>query len=215
MLLALGVLAGVVHARDEGPGQVVDAAMVDGSALLMTSHHGFVADGWWAPQRESNLLDGAAPFYSVYETADREHVAVGALEPRFFAALVEGLGLDPTAVGDQHDRSGWPAMRALFAERFSTSSRDEWATRFEGSDACVAPVLSMTEAPDHPQNRHRETFVEVDGVTQPAPAPRFSRSPARIDGPPALPGADTDSLLSAAGFSHEEIGMLRSSGAVS
>lgn len=214
MLLAIGVLAGMIHARTTGEGQVVDAAMVDGAALLMASHHGFMADGWWRPQRYSNLLDGAAPFYTVYETADGGHMAVGALEPGFFMVLVDRLGLTPEEVGEQHDRDGWPAMRELFAARFATRSRDEWAAHFDGTDACVAPVLSMAEAGHHPHYLARETFVEVDGVPQPGPAPRFSASPAWIDGPPSRPGSDTDRVLSEAGFSPSEISKLRDSGAI-
>lgn len=214
MLLAMGLLAAIIHARSSGEGQVVDAAMVDGSALLMASHHGFLADGWWVPERASNLLDGAAPFYTTYETSDGGHVAVGALEPQFFAALLDGLGLSAEDVGAQNDRERWPAMRDLFAARFKTRTRDEWATHFHGTDACVAPVLSMSEAADHPHNSYRGTFLEVEGVSQPAPAPRFSKTPAGVDRGPSDPGADTDAVLSAAGFRDEEIGRLRESGAI-
>jgi alpha-methylacyl-CoA racemase len=214
MLLVVGVLAGILNARATGVGQVVDAAMTDGSALLSTSHHGYMADGWWAPRRESNLLDGAAPFYSVYETSDGGHVAVGALEPQFFTALLAGLGLDMEHVGAQNDREVWPAMRALFSQRFRTRTRDEWAEHFAGTDACVAPVLSMAEAPHHPHNRSRETFVDVDGVTQPAPAPRFSETPARISHGPVAPGVDTDTVLAGLGYNEAEIGKLHHSGAV-
>lgn len=213
MLAAVGVLAGIIHARQTGEGQVVDAAMVDGSALLMTSHHGFVADGWWHPGREANLLDGAAPFYSTYETADGGHVAVGALEPQFFAELLKGLDIDPGDVV-QYDRGGWAGMRSLFAKRFAARTRDEWAAHFFGTDACVVPVLSMAEASEHAHLRARGTFVEVDGVSQPAPAPRFSGSPPQVDRPPPLPGADTDDVLARAGLNPEEIVRLRSSGAV-
>lgn len=215
MLLALGVLAGTLHSRATGAGQVVDAAMVDGSALLMASHHGFMADGWWSPERASNLLDGGAPFYTTYATSDGGHMAVGALEPQFFTALCAGLDLTPDQVGHQNDRDAWPTMRRLFADRFSTRTRDEWSSHFAETDACVAPVLSMAETRDHPHIRSRGTFVDVDGVTQPAPAPRFSDSVAEIDRPPPLPGADTDGVLAAAGFSPSEIGKLRESGAVS
>ena len=214
MLLALGVIAGVLHARESGQGQVVDAAMVDGSALLTASHHGFLADGWWRPQRQSNLLDGAAPFYTTYRTSDGEHVAVGALEPQFFAALLEGLGLTPEEVGSQNDRGAWPTMREKFASIFATMTRDQWATHFHGTDACVAPVLSLTEAPTHPHNLARSTFPEVDGLIQPGPAPRFSvTEPALVRGP-VEPGEHTDDILSALGYSEGEIGTLRSSGSV-
>lgn len=214
MLLAVGLLAAIIHARSSGEGQVVDAAMVDGSALLMASHHGFLADGWWVPERASNLLDGAAPFYTTYEASDGGHVAVGALEPQFFAALLDGLGLSPEEVGSQNDRERWPAMRDLFAARFKTRARDEWAAHFAGTDACVVPVLSMSEAAHHPHNSDRGTFLEVEGVSQPAPAPRFSKTPADIDRGPPDPGADTAAVLAAAGFSDREIGRLRESGAI-
>jgi alpha-methylacyl-CoA racemase len=214
MLLALGVLAALHHAGSTGDGQVVDAAMVDGSALLMASHHGYLADGWWQPERESNLLDGAAPFYTTYETADGGHMAVGALEPPFFAALLRGLDVDPGAVGDQSDRERWPEMRETFAARFATRTRNEWADHFAGSDACVAPVLSMVEAPNNSHNTERGTFLTVAGVIQPAPAPRFSSTPSEIGGPPPLVGEDTDAVAVAAGFSREEIGKLRESGAI-
>lgn len=215
MLLALGVMAALLHARETGEGQVVDAAMLDGAALLTTSHHGLIAEGIWAAnRRESNLLDGGAPFYAAYETSDGRHMAVGALEPQFYAELLDGLGLEPGDLPAQTDHSGWPALRDLFAEKFLERTRDEWADHFEGTDACVAPVLSMEEAPNHPHNRSRGTFVEVADVTQPAPAPRFSTTPAAISGGPSVPGADTDSILDQLGYSSSQIGMLRSTGAV-
>jgi alpha-methylacyl-CoA racemase len=214
MLLAIGVLAAVIHARGSGEGQVVDAAMVDGSALLMASHHGYLADGWWRDARDANLLDGAAPFYSTYRTADGGHVAVGALEPQFFAELLRGLGLNPDDLGAQNDRDGWPEMRRVFAEQFEKRTRDQWAAHFDGTDACVVPVLSMTEAPEHHHNRKRGTFVEIDGVAQPAPAPRFSATPAEIDRPPAAPGSNTNEVAAAAGFSESQIVKLRESGAI-
>jgi len=214
MLLALGVLAAIIHARATGEGQVVDAAMVDGSALLMASHHGYLADGWWRDERASNLLDGTAPFYSTYRAADGGHVAVGALEPQFFAELLAGLGLAPDEVGPQNDREGWPEMRRVFAKQFGGRTRDEWAAHFEGTDACVAPVLSMTEAPGHHHNRERGTFVEIDGVVQPGPAPRFSVTPPGIGRAPTAPGNDTDRVATAAGFNKEQIVKLRESGAI-
>lgn len=214
MLLAVGILSALLHVNSGGPGQVVDAAMIDGSALLMASHHGYLADGWWVGEREANLLDGAAPFYTTYETADGHHMAVGALEPAFFEALLRGLDLSAEEVGPQHDREQWPRMHRLFAQRFRSATRAEWAERFDGTDACVAPVLSMIEAPEHPHIAARGTFVEVGGVRQPAPAPRFSVTAAEIDNPPPDRGADTDAVLGRAGFSLEEIGKLRVSGAI-
>jgi alpha-methylacyl-CoA racemase len=214
MLVALGVLAAIIHARTSGEGQVVDAAMVDGSALLMASHHGYLAEGWWRPERGSNLLDGAAPFYCTYRTADGRHMAVGALEPHFFSELLAGLDLNPEDVGPQNDREHWPEMRWIFAQRFQQRTRDEWAAHFQDSDACVAPVLSMSEAPRHPHNIERETFVEVDGVVQPGPAPRFSATPPEVGPPPGTPGKDTDEVVAAAGFSQAQIVKLRESGAI-
>lgn len=214
MLLAVGVLAALVRAKATGAGQVVDAAMIDGSALLTTSHHGYLAEGWWRDSRSSNLLDGGAPFYSVYETEDGRHVAVGALEPQFFAALLQGLGLESDEIPAQTDRERWPEMRRVLSDRFAAGTRDHWAEVFAGSDACVAPVLSMAEAADHPHNRSRGTFVEVDGVVQPAPAPRFSETPTGLRSGPVTPGSDTDVVLSDLGYTEDEVGKLRDSGAV-
>ena len=215
MLLAFGVMAARIHALETGEGQIVDAAMLDGAALLTTSHHGLIAEGIWAAsRRESNPLDGGAPFYSTYETSDGRHMAVGALEPQFYAELLDGLGLEPGDLPAQTDRSGWPALRDVFSAKFLERTRDEWTSHFEGTDACVAPVLSMEEAPNHPHNRSRGTFVEVADVTQPAPAPRFSTTPAATSGGPSVPGADTDSILGQLGYSSRQIGMLRSTGAV-
>ncbi|MFQ5523749.1 MAG: CaiB/BaiF CoA transferase family protein [Acidimicrobiia bacterium] len=214
MLLAAGVLAALVQAQATGKGQVIDAAMVDGSALLAVSHHGHMAEGWWEDRRESNLLDGAAPFYTTYETKDGRHVAVGALEPQFFDELVRLLDLDPDSLPPQMDRERWPEMHRLFAARFAARTRDEWAEHFAGSDACVAPVLSLSEAPHHPHNRTRGTFIELEGVIQPGPAPRFSVTPTSVDSGPVAPGADTEAILDELGYQPEEIGMLRGSGAV-
>ncbi len=215
MLLALGVMAALVHARESNEGQIVDAAMVDGSALLTTSHHGLIAEGVWASaQRESNPLDGGAPFYATYRTSDGRHMAVGALEPRFYAKLLDRLGLEPADLPVQTDRSGWPELREVFAARFLEKTRDEWTEHFENTDACVAPVLSMEEAPGHPHNRSRETFIVIDDVTQPAPAPRFSTTVPTVSSGPSVPGADTDTILDQLGYSSRKISMLRSSGAV-
>ncbi|MFF5081483.1 CaiB/BaiF CoA transferase family protein [Actinoplanes sp. NPDC000266] len=179
MLLAVGVLAALLERSRSGRGQVVDAAMVDGSALLMTFVHGMAAIGQWGTARGENLLDGGAPFYDTYETSDGAFMAVGALEPPFYQALLDGLGLSSSDLPHQYDKSGWPTLRARFAAAFAARSRDEWTTVFTGSDACVAPVLSPFEAPDHPHNAERDTFITVDGVSQPAPAPRFSRTAAK------------------------------------
>ena len=214
MFLAVGLLAAVLHARETGEGQVVDAAMIDGSALLTTAMHGHIAEGWWTAGREANLLDGGAPFYAVYETADSGHVAVGALEPQFFAALLEGLEIDPESLPAQGDREGWPMIKTALASKFVLRSRDEWAERFAAIDACVAPVLDVTVAPSHPHNKARKVFIEVDGVSQPAPGPRFSATPVSDPAGPGYPGQDTDFLLERLGYSETEISMLRRVGAV-
>jgi alpha-methylacyl-CoA racemase len=191
MLLAVGVLAALVERARSGRGQVVDAAMVDGAGLLTAFLHGAVASGLWPGRRGSNLLDGGAPFYDTYATADGGYVAVGAIEPQFYAALLAGLGLDPAALPAQHDMSGWPLLRKSFAAAFASRSRDEWAAVFSGVDACVAPVLSPSEAPSSPQAQARGSFVSVDGLVQPAPAPRFSRTPAAAPEPPAPTTVDS------------------------
>ncbi|MCM4080198.1 CaiB/BaiF CoA transferase family protein [Paractinoplanes hotanensis] len=185
MLLAVGVLAALLERTRSGLGQVVDAAMVDGSALLTTFLHGMIGGGAWPGGRGANLLDGGAPFYDTYETADGGFMAVGALEPPFYQALLSGLGLQDEELPGRDDQSGWPELRDRFASRFASRSRDEWTEVFAGLDACVAPVLSPAEAPAHPHNRARRTFLDVAGVTQPAPAPRFGRTPAREPQPPA------------------------------
>jgi alpha-methylacyl-CoA racemase len=178
VFLALGAVAALVHARATGEGQVVDAAIVDGTAVLTTMLHGMLAGGSWLDRRGANLLDTGAPFYDVYRCADGEFVAVGALEPQFYAALVEGLGLE--GLPDRDDPRSWPALRAAFVEGFASRTRAEWWAVFQGTDACVAPVWSLTEATTDPHNTAREVFVEVDGVPQPNAAPRFSRTPGTV-----------------------------------
>jgi alpha-methylacyl-CoA racemase len=214
MLLALGVVAALLEAARSGRGQVVDAAMVDGAALLTTQFHELLAAGLWREERGANLLDGGAPFYAVYETADGRHLAVGALEPQFWAELVERLGLDPADLPAQLDRDGWPQLRERLAALFRTRTRDEWCELLAGTDACVAPVLGLGEAPAHVHNRARGTFVEVGGVVQPAPAPRFSRTPPDPPRPPARPGAHTDQALADWGVAPDEVARLRAAGAV-
>ena len=227
MLLALGVLAALLERERSGLGQVIDAAMVDGSALLTSFLYGLRAAGAWQDERGTNLLDGGAPFYDTYQTADGRYVAVGALEPKFYAALLAGLGLagakpadaGPGETGDvslpgQYDRAGWPVLRARLAEAFLGRTQAEWAEVFAGTDACVAPVLGPALAPAHPHNAERGTFIEVGGVVQPAPAPRFGRTPAGRPQPPPRPGADTDAVLTGLGYSAAQITALRASGAV-
>jgi alpha-methylacyl-CoA racemase len=214
MLLALGILAALVERDRSGLGQVVDAAMVDGSALLTSFLYGLRAAGLWQDARGTNLLDGGAPFYDTYATADGRYVAVGALEPAFYAELLAGLGLAGAGLPGQHDRAGWPELRATFAAAFGQRTRDEWAQVFAGSDACVAPVLGPGEAPGHPHNQARAVFTEVGGLVQPSPAPRFGRTPAGPPRPPARPGADTGDVLAGLGRTRQEIADLRARGVV-
>jgi alpha-methylacyl-CoA racemase len=215
MLLAFGVACALTEAQRSGKGQVVDAAMVDGAAVLMTMIHAFRAMGIWEDRRGSNLLDTGAYFYETYETKDGKYVSIGSLERQFYEVLLDKLGLtDDPSVPRQHDKAEWPAMKERFAEIFHTKTRDEWCEIFEGTDACFAPVLSMSEAPHHPHNQHRGTFVERNGVMQPSPAPRFSRTAAEIQRPPAFPGQHTDEVLADWGFDREDIEKLRASGAV-
>jgi alpha-methylacyl-CoA racemase len=195
LYLVVGCLAALHVARSTGRGQVVDAAIVDGAAHLTTPLYGLMAAGAWFPQRNSNLLDGAAPFYDVYETADGEHMAVGALEPQFYAELLKLLGLAGEDLAAQHDVAQWPQLRARFAGVFATRTRAEWTAHFDGTDACVAPVLSLTEASEHPHLAARATFRDAFGIRQPAVAPRLSDTPGAIGGPPPQPGAHTEAVL--------------------
>ncbi|MCB2136586.1 MAG: CoA transferase, partial [Rhodobacteraceae bacterium] len=182
LYLAFGMVAALLHAEKTGQGQVVDAAITDGTAHLMAMISGMAAEGRWQDGRERNLLDGAAPFYRSYQCACGGFVAVGALEPQFWAELLALLGLDPADVPAREDEANWPELSAIIAARIAERSRDEWATLAEGTDACLAPVLTIAEAPDHPHNRARGTFVHHDGRTQPAPAPRLGLTPGAIQG---------------------------------
>ena len=193
MLLLVGVLAALWHAERTGEGQVVDAAMVDGAALLMSLFHSMSAIGMWSEEAGVNLLDSGTPFYDAYRTSDGKWLAIGCLEPQFYAEWLRICGLDSADLPGQFDLSGWPLLRERFAEVVATRTRDEWAALTDGSDACVAPVLSMSEAPAHPHLAARGTFVEVDGMVQAAPAPRFSRTPA--DSPGSVLASDRGALL--------------------
>ncbi|QCX80216.1 E-cinnamoyl-CoA:R-phenyllactate CoA transferase [Streptomyces sp. YIM 121038] len=193
LYLVVGVLAALRHAREHGTGQVVDAAIVDGAAHLATMIHGMLAAGGWQDRRGANLLDGGCPFYGTYETADGGHMAVGALEQRFYDEFVELMGLKDVADA-RGDLARWGELRAAVAARFKTRTRAEWTAVFEDSDACVAPVLSLREAPGHPHLAARGTFTEHGGLTQPAPAPRFSATPTAVRSGPARPGADTEDV---------------------
>ena len=215
MLLALGVVAGLLEAQKSGKGQVVDAAMTDGSALLLAAVVGMHGSGVWKDERGSNMLDSGSHFYDTYECADGKYVSVGSLEPQFYALLREKADLDG-AEWDDHlmRRDQWPERKAKLAEVFRTRTRDEWCEIMEGSDVCFAPVLSISEAVAHPHNRARQTFVEVEGVPQPAPAPRFSRTTVAIQGPPPKAGEHNDAVLADWGFSGERIDGLRTAGAI-
>lgn len=215
MFLAFGVVCALLEARVSGQGQVVDAAMVDGSAVLATMITGLREMGIWNDVRGTNMLDTGAHFYEVYETADGRHVSIGSIEPQFYAQLLDLLGLaDDETLPDQGDEASWPVLKERFAEVFRTRTRDEWTAIFDGSDACFSPVLSMLEAPSHPHNAERGVFTEVAGVIQPAPAPRFSRTEPVIQRPPSFPGQHTDEVLAEWGFTDERIAELRESGAI-
>jgi alpha-methylacyl-CoA racemase len=215
MLLAFGVVCAVLEARGSGGGQVVDAAMVDGSAALMAMAWGLRAMGVFDEDNlGGNVLDTGAPFYDTYETADGKFVSVGALEPQFYAELVERLGLSDEDLPAQMDRGGWPKLRERFTEVFKSKTRDEWCAVLEHTDACFAPVLTMSEATEHPHVRARGTVVELEGVQQPAPAPRFSRTPGSIQRRAAQPGQHTDAALTDWGFSDDELAKLRDAGAI-
>ncbi len=214
LLLAYGMACALLEAARSGKGQVVDAAMVDGAAALTTFIYGLRAMGLWVDERGSNLLDTGAHFYEVYETADAKHIAVGAIEPQFYSELVRLSGVDPGKLPAQMDRSRWEEGKKALAEVFLAKTRDEWCTIFDGSDACVAPVLSFAEANQHPHNVARSTFVEVDGQIQPGPAPRFSRTPGAVRRPPPEPGEHTDEVLADWGISGDEITAMRASGAI-
>ncbi|PRD64512.1 CaiB/BaiF CoA transferase family protein [Malikia granosa] len=210
MLLALGVLAGLLEARGSGRGQVVDAAMTDGAALLMSMMYTLKAMGQWQVERGSNLLDGGAHFYDTYPCRDGRWISVGAIEPQFYALLLQKTGISDPDFDAQWDRSRWPRLKAKLAQVIATRTRDEWCAIFDGTDACVAPVLDMDEAPRHPHNRSRHTFTEVGGVVQPAAAPRFSRTP---PAPPTPPRTASDpQVLLDWGFGTDELAALRQQG---
>jgi len=212
MLLGFGVLAAFIEAQRSGKGQVVDAAMVEGAGLLTTMFWGMAAANQWSDRRGENVLDSGAPWYDTYETRDGRFVAIGAIESKFYAELLQRLGLADEALPPQHDRTGWPALRARFADVVRTKTRDEWSAVFADSDACFAPILSFTEAKGHPHNVARGAHVTVGGIDQPAPAPRFSRTPGMVRGPPPERGALGREALAEWGFSALEIERLRAAG---
>ncbi len=214
MFLAFGVVCGVLEARTSGQGQVVDAAMVDGAAYLMGPMWGMRGMGTFSEERGTNLLDSGSPFYDVYETADGGWVSIGSIEPQFYAQLLERTGVRHDDLPGQMDRSGWPVLRERLTAVFKTKTRAEWTALLEGTDVCFAPVLPMSEAVAHPHLVARGTIVEHDGMDQPAPAPRFSRTRAEIQGKAPLPGQDTEAVLGEWGFAADEIAALVAAGAV-
>ena len=214
MLLAYGIVCGLLEAQRSGKGQVVDSAMVDGAATLMSMFFSFAAQGGFTDERGTNLLDGGAHFYDTYETADGKYVCIGSIEPQFYSLLVEKAGLDPDTFAPQMDSARWSDLKEKLAEVFRTKTRDQWCEIMEGTEICFAPVLSIFEAPDHPHNRARGTFVDVDGITQPAPAPRFSRTAPEIRGAAPAAGADSEDVLRGFGFSDAEIEQLTQDGSV-
>jgi len=214
LYLALGIVAALYEAKNSGQGQVVDAAMVEGAASLMSSIYGIYAAGLSNDRRGENLVDSGSHFYDVYETADGKFISIAAIEAKFYAELLQRLGLEHENLPEQMDRERWPEVSERFAKLFRTKTREEWCEILEGTDVCFAPVLSYDEAPHHPHNQERGVFVEVQGVMQPAPAPRFSRTPSQIQRPPATDGEHTEEGLVDWGFSREEVESLRQAGAI-
>lgn len=215
MLLAVGMLAAMLNAQETGKGQVVDAAMTDGSALSTTLLYGLFQSGNWTRNRQDNFLDGASHWYDTYECADGKYVSIGSIEPNFYALLLQKLGLhDDPDFAQQNDRKRWPELKKRVAEIFRSKTREEWCALLEGSDVCFAPVLDFVEAPEHPHNVARGVFTQVNGVTQPAPAPRFSKTPSTIATGPPTSGEHTADVLAAAGYSEGELEELRERGVI-
>lgn len=216
LYLALGICAALVESGRSGEGQVIDAAMTDGSASLMAMMYGFHAAGIMSTDRGTNMLDSGAHFYDVYETSDKQYVSIGSIEPQFYAILRDKLGLTDDPAWDNHmsNQADWPVLKEKLITIFKTKTRDEWCQIMEGTDICFAPVLSMAEAKDHPHNKERETIVEIDGVAQPNVAPRFSRTPSKIQGSAPVVGAHTESALKDWGFSDSDIAKLKEAEAI-
>lgn len=214
MMLALGVVAAILEARTSGRGQIVDAAMTDGSAALMAAIWGLKARGLWTNDKGTNMLDGGAHFYDAYECADGKWISLGSIEPQFYALLLEKTGITDPAFQDQHDRAQWPELKRKIAAIIKSKTREQWCAIMEGSDVCFAPILNFDEAPQHPHNKARNTFIDLEGVTQPAPAPRFSRTQCQIQGPPPVAGAHTAAVLAEAGYSASDIESFRQFGAI-
>ncbi len=214
MMLAFGVVCAILEAKNSGKGQVVDAAMTDGASVLGAMMFGFHASGMWTNDRYANMLDGGAHFYDCYECADGKFVSIGSIEPQFYALLLEKTGINDPEFEHQHDKSKWPALKQKVATVLKTKTRDEWSDIMEGTDVCFAPVLNLDEAVKHPHNVARKTFVEIEGVPQPAPAPRFSRTEATIQRPPAQAGQHTEEALKEWGLSDAEVADLRTADAI-
>lgn len=212
MMLAFGIVCALREASRSGRGQVVDAAMVEGAGVLSTMIWGMMAAGDWRDERGVNVLDSGAPWYDSYATRDGKHFAIGAIETKFYAQLLRGLGLDAATLPEQHDRAQWPRLRAAFSAAFATRDRDEWEAIFGATDACAAPVLSFAEAAAHPHARARNAHVTIDGIVQPAPAPRFSRTPATVRGGPPQRGAKGGEALREWGFDDAAIARLKAAG---
>jgi alpha-methylacyl-CoA racemase len=214
LYMVVGVLAALLEAGRSGKGQVVDTAMTDGAASLMTIFYGMLGAGQWQDERGSNVLDTGSHFYDVYETSDGKHVSIASIEAKFYAEMLEKTGLDKEDLPAQWDAKHWPEVNARMKEVFKTKTRDQWCEIMEGSDVCFAPVLNLTEAPDHAHNQARQTFVEIDGVVQPNVAPRFSRTESAIQSPPAAPGEHTEEALREWGFDDASLDSLREAGAI-
>ena len=215
MLLVNGILAALLETSKSGQGQVIDAAMVDGSAQLMWMYYGLQAsDRWDETQRESNVFDGAAHFYDTYECADEEYVAIGSLEPQFYDLLIQHAELNPETFARQRDRKNWPQMKAELSKVFKQKTQAQWCEIMEGTDVCFAPVLNFMDATRHPANVEREVYIDVDGITQPAPAPRFSRTRSKVSHGAHNIGEDTNAVLSSMGFAEKEIANMRKSGVI-
>ena len=214
MLLALGLVAALLESKESKKGQVVDAAMTDGSALLMTMIYTMQSSGVWKTSMGSNLLDGGSHFYDTYECKDGKFISIGSIEPQFYALLCQIADLDEEVFGKQMSRDSWPEQKEEITKIFLNKTRDEWCDLMEGTDVCFAPVLDMSEAPKHPHNIERKTFIDLEGVTQPAPAPRFSRTEPEVVSSPSIVGEHTNEVLSSIGLSDEDISSLKTSGAV-
>ncbi|MCE9522874.1 MAG: CoA transferase [Alphaproteobacteria bacterium] len=214
LYLAFGMACGLFEAQRSGKGQVIDCAMTDGAASLMSMFYGFKAMGMWTEEKGENLLDGGAHFYDTYETADGNWVSIGSIEPQFYALLLEKTGISDPEFQSQMDRSKWPSLKEKIARVIGTQTRDHWDRLMEGTDVCYAPVLSLAEAPKHPHNKARGTFIEIDGLVQPAPAPRFSRTKPEVQGGAPASGQHNDDILNDWGFSGGEIAALKTAGAI-